>query len=57
MQPLKLFQVIGLRIRVIGLKIRVLGDYASNMQIESDHPSDWIQDPSAWSHGRNEHYG
>ena len=22
------------------------------LQVESDHPSDWIQDPSAWSHGR-----
>ena len=52
MHPLRSFQVIRLRIRVIGLKIPVLGDYSSNMQIGSDHPSDWIQDPSAWSHGR-----
>ena len=44
MYPLRSFQVIGLRIQVIGLKIRVLGDYSSNIQIESDHPSDWIED-------------
>ena len=27
------------------------------MQMGSDNPSDWIQDPSAWSHGRIEHSG
>ena len=55
-------QVIGLgpTIRVIGFRIRVfgamvglntLGDMPVRFQVGSDHPSDWIQDPSAWSHG------
>ena len=55
-------QVIGLgpTIRVIGFRIRVfgamvglntLGDMPVRFQVGSDHPSDWIQDLSAWSHG------
>ena len=27
------------------------------LQVGSDHPSDWIQDPSAGSHGQIEHSG
>ena len=54
------------RIRVLGAMVglNTLGDYASKdaswirpselLEVGSDHPSDWIQDPSAWSHGRIE---
>ena len=46
-------QVLGFRIRVLGAMVRLntLGDMQVRFQVGSDHPSDWIQDPSAWSHG------
>ena len=45
--------MIGFRIRVLGAMVglNTLGDMQVRFQVGSDHPSDWIQDPSAWSHG------
>ena len=47
-------RVIGFRIRVLGAMVglNTLGDMQVRFQVGSDHPSDWIQDPSACSHGR-----
>ena len=30
--------------------LTTVGDMQVRFQVGSDHPSDWIQDPSAWSH-------
>ena len=45
--------MIGFRIRGLGAMVRLntMGDMQVRFQVGSDHPSDWIQDPSAWSHG------
>ena len=32
--------------------LNTLGDMQVRFQVGSDHPSDWIQDLSAWSHGQ-----
>ena len=50
--------------------LNTLGDMQVRFQVGSEHPSDWIQDRSAWSHpsdwiqdprtwshGQTEHYG
>ena len=45
-------QVLGFRIRVLGAMVglNTPGDMQVRFKVGSDHPSDWIQDPSAWSH-------
>ena len=47
-------QVTGFRIQVLGTMVglNTLGDMQVRFQVGSDHLSDWIQDPSAWSHGQ-----
>ena len=37
--------------------LNTLGDMQVRFQVRSDHPTDLIQDPSAWSHGRTEDSG